>query len=366
MNTDTILAEMAQGKELTSQEFLFLIKTKGNGDEIRGLADKLNREVNGDVVTFVHNRNVNYTNICINHCLFCGFRRNMRDPGGFVLSVDEILGKIASPAGITEVCIQGGILPFLSFSFILEMIRAIKGDFPNIHIHAFSPMEIKYFSELSADSISSVILKLMDCGLDSIPGTAAEILDDRVRQAICPEKLTTSEWIDIMTTAHGLGLKSTSTILIGHIETDEQVVRHLEIVREIQKKTGGFTEFIPLIFVPYTTPLGKRYGIRKVIPHERLVKFYSLSRIFLHGSIKNIQASWPKIGLENAVKSLFAGVNDLGGTLYEENITSSAGGKAGQMVSIQEVRDRVNKTGKTFRLRDTLYNLLPEGFHGQE
>ena len=180
------------------------------------------------------------------------------------------------------------------------------------------------------------------------------------RQAICPEKLTTSEWVDIMTTAHGLGLKSTATILIGHIETAQQVVRHLEILREIQKKTGGFTEFIPLIFVPYTTALGKRYGIREIISHEKLSKFYSLSRLFFHGSIKNIQASWPKLGLENAIKCLYAGVNDLGGTLYEENITSSAGGRAGQTLSIQKARDRVTKTGKTFRLRDTLYNIVSQ------
>ncbi len=360
MITDTILSEVEQGKELTSDELLFLMKTEGNRDEIRALADKQNREINGDVVTFVHNRNINYTNICINRCLFCGFRRNRRDPGSFVLSVDEILGKIASSPDIIEVCIQGGIWPSLSVPFILEMLRAIKRAFPNIHIHAFSPMEIKYFSELSGEPIASIILKLMNYGLDSIPGTAAEILDDGVRRAICPEKLMTSEWVDIMTTAHGLGLKSTATILIGHIETAEQVVRHLEIVRDIQKKTGGFTEFIPLIFVPYTTSLGKRYGIREVVSHEKLSKFYSLSRIFFHRSIKNIQASWPKLGLENAIKCLSAGVNDLGGTLYEENITSSAGGNAGQMLSIQEVRDRVTKTGKTFRLRDTLYNIVPQ------
>lgn len=360
MITDTILNEVKQGKELTPDKFLFLMKTEGNHEEIRELADKQNRQVNGDVVTFVHNRNINYTNICINQCLFCGFRRNREDPGSFVLSVDDILEKIALSPDITEVCIQGGIWPSLSFPFILEMVRAIKRVFPKIHIHAFSPMEIKYFSELSAEPVASVITKLMDCGLNSIPGTAAEILDDRVRRAICPEKLTTSEWVDIMTTAHRLGLKSTATILIGHIETAQQVVRHLEIVREIQKKTGGFTEFIPLIFVPYTTALGKRYGIREIVSHEKLSKFYSLSRLFFHGSIRNIQASWPKLGLENATKCLSAGVNDLGGTLYEENITSSAGGKAGQMLSIQEVRDRVTKTGKTFRLRDTLYNIVSQ------
>ena len=360
MNINTILNDVAEGKELASDELLFLMETGNHDDEIIEFADSLNREVNHDVVTFVHNRNINYTNICRNRCLFCAFRRSSTDVDGFVLSVEEILEKIASTPGITEVCIQGGILPGLSFSFILEMLQAIKAEYPDIHIHAFSPMEIKYFSHISGSSISSVITKLTECGLGSIPGTAAEILDDRVRQVICPEKVTVSEWVDIITTAHWLGLRSTSTILFGHVETTAQIVRHMEIIREIQKKTGGFTEFIPLVFVPYGTTLGKKFGIGEPLSFEKVLKLYALSRIYFNGLVSNIQSSWPKLGLENAVKCLSAGVNDLGGTLYEENITRSAGGNFGQKVSIEEFREHIMKFGKTPRLRDTLYHLLPD------
>lgn len=359
MNINTILSEVARGKELASGELLFLMETENHRDEIIELADTLNREVNHDVVTFVHNRNINYTNICRNSCLFCAFRRRRTDTDRFILSIEEILSKIASAPGIAEVCIQGGLLPGLRFSDILEMLQAIKAAYPDLHIHAFSPMEIEYFSHVSGSSISSVISQLMECGLGSIPGTAAEILDDGVRQVICPDKVTVLEWVDIITTAHRLGLSSTATILLGHIETTAQIVRHMEIIREIQKKTGGFTEFIPLIFVPYGTILGESFGISQM-PLEKVYKFYALSRIYFHGLIPNIQSSWPKLGLDNAVKCLSASVNDLGGTLYEENITRSAGGNFGQKVSIEEFREQVIKAGKIPRLRDTLYNLLPD------
>jgi len=360
MNINTILNEVARGKELTSDELLVLMETENRREEIIDLADRLNCEANHDVVTFVHNRNINYTNICRNRCLFCAFRRSSIDPDGFVLSVEDILRRIDSTPGITEVCIQGGILPGLSFSFILEMLQAIRENYPDIHIHAFSPMEIKYFSDISGSSIRSVINKLLEYGLGSIPGTAAEILDDHVRKVICPEKLTRSEWVDVITIAHQLGLKSTSTILLGHIETTGRIVRHLEIIREIQKKTGGFTEFIPLIFVPYGTALGKDFRINETLSFEKVSKFYAFSRIYFNRMIPNIQSSWPKLGLENATKCLSAGVNDLGGTLYEENITRSAGGKSGQKISIKEFREHIFKLGKTPRLRDTLYNLLPD------
>jgi len=360
MHINTILSEVAKGKELTSDELLYLMEAENHGDEIIAFADSLNHEVNHDVVTFVHNRNINYTNICSNRCLFCAFRRNRTDADSFVLSVDAILEKIAATPGITEVCLQGGIPPELSFSYILEMLQVIKAVYPDLHLHAFSPMEIKYFAHISGNSISSVISKLMECGLGSIPGTAAEILDDRVRQVICPEKVTASEWVDIITTAHRLGLKSTSTILFGHVEPHCQIVRHMEIIREIQKKTGGFTEFIPLVFVPYGTVLGKRFGISEPLSFEKVLKLYALSRIYFNGLISNIQSSWPKLGLENAIKCLSAGVNDLGGTLYEENITRSAGGNFGQKVSLEEFREQLIKVGKTPRLRDTLYHILPD------
>lgn len=360
MNINIILKEIAKGKELTPKELLFLTEVENHGDEIKGLADTLNRGVNENIVTFVHNRNINYTNICRNRCLFCGFRRSNGDRDSYVLSIEEILRTIAATPRITEVCIQGGILPGIRFSFITDMLQEIKNAYPQIHIHAFSPMEIKYFSDISGRSIRSVIRVLMKCGLDSIPGTAAEILDDRIRQVICPEKITTRDWIDIVTTAHQLGLKSTSTILIGHIEEACQIVEHMKIIRGIQKNTGGFTEFIPLIFVPYAAPLGRKFRINEMLPFVKILKFYSLARIFFNGVITNIQASWPKLGFENAIKSLSAGVNDLGGTLYEENITRNAGGNCGQKVSIEEFREGINKIRKTPRERDTLYNLLPD------
>lgn len=359
MNIDTMLNEVAHGAELASDGLSQLMEAEGYDHKIMELADRMNGEANHDIVTFVHNRNINYTNICRNRCLFCAFRRDRNDSGSFVLSIEEVLAKIDSIPGITEICIQGGIFPDIRFPFIVEMLQAIKRVHPGLHIHAFSPMEIKYFSDISGRTISSVIRKLMDCGLGSIPGTAAEILDDKVRQVICPEKITTSEWIDIITTAHRLGLRSTSTILIGHIETIHQIVQHMKILRGIQKKTGGFTEFIPLILVPYTTVLGRRFRIAERLPPERVFKFYSLARIYFNRLIPNIQASWPKLGLENAVKSLSAGINDLGGTLYEENITSNAGGNNGQQVSLKEFRESISRVGKTPRLRDTLYNLLP-------
>ena len=360
MNINTILSEVEKGKELASDELLHLMEAINHGAEILALADSLNREVNHNTVTFVHNRNINYTNICRNNCLFCGFRRSGTEADSFILTIDEILEKIASTPGITEVCLQGGIMSGLRFAYILEMLPAIKAAYPELHLHAFSPMEIKYFSLISESSISLVISQLMQYELGSIPGTAAEILDDRLRQAICPGKLTTLEWIDIITTAHRMGLKSTATILLGHIETPRQIVRHMEIIRDIQKQTGGFTEFIPLIFVPYGTILGKRFDISEILPFHKVQRFYALCRIYFHRWIPNIQSSWPKLGLENAVKCLSAGVNDLGGTLYEENITRNAGGTFGQKVSLNEFREQVLKAGKTPRLRDTLYNPLPD------
>jgi len=326
-------------------------------DEIIETADKMNRAVNHNIVTFIHNRNINYTNMCRNRCLFCAFRRDPRDPESYLFSVDEIVERIAEIPHLTEVCIQGGILPGLQFSYVIQMLRAIKGAFPAIHIHAFSPMEIKYFSEISGKTIGDVLSELISCGLDSIPGTAAEILDDGIRRIICPQKLSAGEWVEIITAAHQKGLKSTSTILIGHIESDESIVRHMECIRAIQKKTGGITEFIPLIFVPFSTVLGKRFRINDILPLSYLLKFHALSRIYFNGFIRNIQVSWPKLGFENAMRCLSVGVNDLGGTLYEENITRSAGGRSGQFISLEEFRKGIRKIGKIPKVRNTLYNI---------
>ena len=358
MNTATILREVSKGRALSPEELCFLLRREKDTDEILDWANQMNLAVNSDRVTFVHNRNINYTNICINHCSFCGFRRDGKEAESYFLTVEEILGKIEETPEVSEVCIQGGLFPGLEFSYILEMLQGIKARFPHIHIHAFSPMEVCYFSQKSRKSISSTLECLIENGLDSLPGTAAEVLDDQLRKQICPEKINVATWIEVVKTAHRLGLKSTATILFGHIETAEQTAHHLHILREIQHETHGFTEFIPLPFVPFHTPLGKRFGFKEIFPFRRVRLFHALCRIFFHHSIPNIQASWPKLGLDRALSCVFSGVNDLGGTLYQENITRSAGGNHGEKVALSEFQQKILEAGKIPQLRNTLYELL--------
>ncbi len=240
------------------------------------------------------------------------------------------------------------------------MLQEIKAKFPNIHIHAFSPMEIYYFSQKSGKSIAFTLESLIDCGLGSLPGTAAEVLDDQLREKICPGKVKVSTWVDIIKTAHKLGLKSTATILFGHLETPEQIAHHLEIIRQIQHETRGFTEFVPLPFVPFRTPLNKTLRNKGILPFYKIRLIHALFRIFFADSIPNIQASWPKLGLDRALQCVFSGVNDLGGTLYEENITKSAGGKYGEKVSLSQFHREIKRAGKIPQLRTTLYEFLDE------
>ena len=358
MNTATILREVSKGRALSPEEFCFLLRQEKDTDEILDCANQMNLIVNGDRVTFVHNRNINYTNICINHCSFCGFRRDGKDDESYFLSVERIIKELEKSPEVSEVCIQGGLFPRLEFSYILEMLQEIKVRFPHIHIHAFSPMEVYYFSQRSRKSISFTLERLIENGLDSLPGTAAEVLDDQLRTEICPEKIDVATWIEVIKTAHRLGLRSTATILFGHIETAEQTAHHLHILREIQDETHGFTEFIPLPFVPFHTPLGKRSGFKEIFPFCRVQLFHALCRIFFHHSIPNIQSSWPKLGLDHALSCVFSGVNDLGGTLYQENITRSAGGNHGEKVSLAEFQRKILEAGKIPQLRNTLYELL--------
>ncbi|MBT4643484.1 MAG: 5-amino-6-(D-ribitylamino)uracil--L-tyrosine 4-hydroxyphenyl transferase CofH [Calditrichaeota bacterium] len=361
MNIDTILSDAANGKEISTADLLFLLKSRDGFKQIIQTADMLNQSTNGDFVSFVHNRNINYTNICQNHCKFCGFRHGSGDKEAFLLSVDEILAEIAETPEISEVCIQGGIYEGFGIEEATRVLHAIKGAYPGIHIHAFSPMEIKHYSLAAGRSVETVLHALIAAGLDSLPGTAAEILDDNIRRTICPDKLTTKEWIEIITLAHSLDLKTTSTIMLGHIEQPEHVAAHLEILRHIQKSTRGFTEFIPLFFVPQKTALAKKFNINEMLTIKHVMKLFALSRIYFNGYIDNIQSSWPKLGLKGAVDCLAAGVNDLGGTLYSENITRCAGGSHGQSVSLNDFKSSILGKGKIPRQRDTLYNLaLPD------
>jgi FO synthase subunit 2 len=317
------------------------------------LADRLRKKAVGDVVTYVINRNINFTNICVGTCRFCAFRKQ----DGFILSIPEILDKIREAISInaTEVCIQGGLLPDWDINNYCEILEAIKLDFPDLHIHAFSPMEVFHAAHNSNLSIGETLSQLRTSGLDSMPGTAAEILSDRVREEICPDKLTTHEWIDVVRTAHRTGIPTTSTMMYGHIETLEERIDHMFIIRDMQKKTGGFTEFVPLPFMHLNNSLGE---VDHISREREDLKLHALARVILFPYIRNIQVSWVKLGRKMAQSALNFGANDLGGTLMEENISKSAGASNGEYMAPEEFESLIRGIDRIPQQRDTLYNVV--------
>lgn len=314
------------------------------------LADQLRKKAVGETVTYVINRNINFTNRCIGTCRFCAFRK----PDGYLLSIPEILEKTRAAVNInaTEVCIQGGLLPDWDVFKYCEILERIKEEFPHLHIHAFSPMEVFHAAQNSNMSVKDVLLTLKKSGLDSMPGTAAEILVDRVREKICPDKLTTHEWIEVVKTAHKSGIPTTATIMYGHIEKLKERIEHLTTIREIQRRTGGFTEFVPLPFMQYNNLLGDG---RVVSRGNDDLKFHALARVFLYPHVKNIQVSWVKLGKKAAQSALNCGANDLGGTLMEENISKSAGAQNGEYMAPQEFENLIREINRVPQQRDTLY-----------
>lgn len=331
-------------------EYLELLK---DPFETFRIADEIREKAVGDVVTFVVNRNINFTDICVNRCKFCAFRNRRR----YILTLDDIKRKVreALDYGCTEVCIQGGLLPNAGLDFYVSIIDAVREVSEDIHIHAFSPMEVYHMARNSGLSIKETLKELKGSGLDSMPGTAAEILDDDVRRQICPDKITTAQWIEIVTTAHKLGIPTTATMMFGHVESWEHRIRHLLIIKEIQRKTGGFTEFIPLPFMTKNNELGRM--VKGSSGFEDLLVI-AISRIILYPEIKNIQASWVKLGIKLAQVALHVGANDLGGTLMEENISKSAGATSGEFLPKEEMIRIIEAAGRIPRQRDTLYNLL--------
>lgn len=331
-------------------EYLELLK---DPFETFRIADEIRKKAVGDVVTFVVNRNVNFTDICVNRCKFCAFRNRRR----YILTLDDIKRKVreALDYGCTEVCIQGGLLPNAGLDFYVSIIEAVRDVSEDIHIHAFSPMEVYHMARNSGLSIKETLKELKRSGLGSMPGTAAEILDDDIRRQICPDKITTAQWIEIVTTAHKLGIPTTATMMFGHVESWEHRIRHLLIIKEIQRKTGGFTEFIPLPFMTKNNELGKM--VKGSSGFEDLLVI-AISRIILYPEIKNIQASWVKLGIKLAQVALHVGANDLGGTLMEENISKAAGATSGEFLPKEEMIRIIEAAGRIPRQRDTLYNLL--------
>jgi FO synthase subunit 2 len=355
------LDKALEGKELSVDEGTKLFNAKGL--ELNALiltADELRRRTVGDTVSYVVNRNINFTNLCYARCGFCAFSRDLNDPDAYLLSVDEIVRRAeeAWKIGATEVCIQGGLNPDIRPDFYVEICTAIKKRVPLIHIHAFSPMEIIYGSEKTGLGIEEYLKYLKEAGLDSMPGTAAEILDDQVRSVICPKKINVESWVKVIKIAHRLGIPTTSTMMYGHVESLEQRSKHLALLREIQKETQGFTEFVPLSFMHLNTPIYKKGLVAHSPTGTDDIKMYSVSRLMLNGYIRNIQVSWVKLGPKLAQFCLNAGANDLGGTLVEENISRTAGASSGQYLSPEEIRRLIRDTGRPPVQRTSTYEII--------
>jgi FO synthase len=333
------------------------------GDDLLGLlvaANKLRAELAGNIVTYVVNRNINFTNICFVGCKFCAFSRGPREADTYFLTLDEIgqRTKEAWKLGATEVCIQGGLPRNLPKFHYRDILRAVKNAVPQMHIHAFSPMEIVYGVELTGMPLADYLSMLRDNGLGTLPGTAAEILDDEIRHILSANKLSTSQWIEVIRTAHRCGIRTTSTLMYGHTETPAHWVRQMRLLRDIQSETGGFTEFVPLGFVHQNTILFHQ-GLARTGPTlAEHLKIHALARILLAGSLNNIQVSWVKLNRQLSLLCLHAGANDYGGTLMEENISREAGATAGQYTSPEEFQSLILEIGRIPAERNTTYSKI--------
>jgi 7,8-didemethyl-8-hydroxy-5-deazariboflavin synthase CofH subunit len=362
-----ILDGCLDGQELAPDDALILAQSEGRDFHALGLvADELRRQQAGDVVTYVVNRNINFTNVCIKHCTFCAFSRDHREEEGYFLPIEEIVRRAeeAAQMGATEVCIQAGLPPKLDGRYYIDLTRAIKRALPDMHIHAFSPEEVLYGSVRSGLSIGEYLTELRAAGLGTLPGTSAEILDQDVRDLIARGRITVPQWIEVITTAHALGIRTTSTIMFGHVETPAHWVRHMALLRSIQKDTGGFTEFVPLSLIHQEAPMyakGLVPNVRRGATGAEVIRLHALARLMLGPSIRNVQASWVKEGPKLAQLLLAVGANDLGGTLINESISTSAGAQYGQLVSPAELRRLIRDAGRVPAQRDTLYTVLRGG-----
>jgi len=356
---DCLQAAMG-GAELSFEQGLLLATAEGAALEaLLAVADQLRREAVGDAITYVVNRNINFTNICFVGCSFCGFGRGPSAADAYSLSFEEVVRRAreAWDRGATEVCIQGGLPRDLDGFFYRDLLRAVKRAIPEMHVHAFSPMEINYGVLKTGMPLREYLQMMKDEGLGSIPGTAAEILDDRVRQELSPNKLPAGRWVEIITAAHELGIPTTSTMMYGHVEEPADWVRHILLLRAIQKRTGGFTEFVPLGFIHENTRLYRHGGARPGAKREEHLRVHALARVLLHGAIKNLQVSWVKLGFETSLACLQAGANDFSGTLMEESISKAAGATFGEFVSPEEFRAEIRSIGRVPAERTTTYKI---------
>lgn len=369
---DVILERALLGDDVSPEDGVVLLTQTDLGAiaSIRATADKLRQLQAGDTVTYVINRNINFTNICEQHCSFCAFRRDDGDTDAYWLDWQAIVEKShdAVQRGATEICMQGGLHPQAqingkSLPYYLKLVETIKQEYPQIHLHAFSPQEVQFIARVDGLEYVDVISALQDAGVNSMPGTAAEVLDDEVRRVLCPEKINTSTWLEIIGTAHKLGLHTTSTILSGHIETPEQQIGHLEKLRSLQQTAinrqypARITEFIVLPFVGQEAPksLRRRVGRDQPILADALM-LGAVARIYLGNWIPNHQPSWVKLGLAGATEALVWGCNDIGGTLMEEHITTMAGAVGGTCMEVETLQKAIASLGRPYQQRDTLYH----------
>ena len=358
-----VLNRALAGDDITVDDANLLFATSGpEFTAMTMVADELRRRAVGDLVTYVVNRNVNFTNVCIKRCGFCAFSRDFREEEGYFLPVSEIIrrAKEAQDYGATEVCIQAGLPPQMEGDLYIRLCEAIKEELPDMHIHGFSPEEVLYGSIRSRCSIREYLQGLKDAGVGSLPGTSAEVLDQELRDIISPGRITVDQWIEVITNAHDLGIPTTSTVMFGHRETNSQIVRHIALLRDIQQSTGGFTEFVPLSFVASEAPMYFKQtveGVRSGPTGMDVIKVHAIARIMLNNWIPNIQASWVKEGSRMSQLLLTAGVNDLGGTLINESISTSAGAMHGQLMRPGEFRGMIREAGRTPAERYTTYGL---------
>lgn len=363
---DGIVAKAASGARLNEAEIVRLFEADGpDVSRIADAADLLRRETAGDAITYVVNRNINYTNICLYKCAFCAFSKGSsraeRGPA-YRLDLEEI-GRRAAEAverGATEVCLQGGIHPAYDGNTYLDILRAVRSASPSLHIHAFSPLEVTHGASTLGVPLEDFLAVLKAAGLGTLPGTAAEILDDEIRKIICPDKIDTRQWLEVMRTAHRVGLRSTATIMFGHVERYAHWARHLLRIRDLQQESGGFTEFVPLPFVHMEAPIWRKGLARSGGSFREALLMHAVARLVLHPLISNIQASWVKLGEDGVVAALRAGCNDLGGTLMDESITRAAGGKNGQLCDPGRLAELAAAAGRSSRQRTTLYGSIKE------
>lgn len=368
-----ILNQSLDSKNISIKQAIELLQTTGTEMIMTAMvADNLRRKAVGDNVTFVINRNINFTNVCIKRCGFCAYSRDFRNEESYFLPTEEVVrrAKEAWNLGATEICIQAGLPPKMDGFLYVDICKAIKKELPNIHIHAFSPEEIMYGSYRSGLSVKEYLRMLKESGLGSLPGTAAEILDQDVRDLISPGRITVADWINVITTAHKLKIPTTSTIMYGHVETMEDRAKHLDLLRSIQKQTNGFTEFVPLSFVHKEAPMYNHNLVKGITPGptgQDVIKMHAVSRIMLNNFINNIQVSWVKEGAKMSQLLLEAGVNDFGGTLINESISTSAGSEFGQLMRPKEIRSLIQSAGRVPAQRNSVYGIIKvyDGFNDE-